>query len=30
MIRTPEEEIADALVNHWDEAEGFEDLDEDE
>ena len=30
VIRTPEEEIADALVNHWDEAEGFEDLDEDE
>jgi len=28
MMRTPEEEIADALVNHWDEAEGFEDLEE--
>lgn len=30
MTRTPEEEIADALINHWDEAEGFEDLEEDE
>ena len=28
MMRTPEEEIADALVNQWDEAEGFEDLEE--
>lgn len=28
MMRTPEEEIAEALVNHWDEAEGFEDLEE--
>lgn len=28
MIRTPEEEIADALIDHWDEADGFEDLEE--
>lgn len=28
MMRTPEEEIAEALVNHWDEAEGFEDLEQ--
>jgi len=28
MTRTPEEEIAEALINHWDEAEGFEDLEE--
>ncbi len=28
MTRTPEEEIAEALINHWDEVEGFEDLGE--